>query len=123
MKNVYQKIGKLLKEWRKSQGFSLYKIAKEGSGKARYDYLKRLENGEGVNAITMTCYLDFCYEHGFNVLEKLYNQNQLQLLTDIEKTTEKIVIEATAEEEKPAVEEPTESGNEAPEEEYGEPSE
>ena len=30
MKNVYQKIGKLLKEWRKSQGFSLYKIAKEG---------------------------------------------------------------------------------------------
>lgn len=123
MENVYQKIGKLLKEWRESQGFSLYKIAKEGSGKARYDYLKRLENGEGVNAITMTCYLDFCYEHGFNVLEKLYNQNQLQPLTEAEKTTEKIVIEALVEEEKPALEEPTESENEASEEEYGEPSE
>lgn len=123
MENVYQKIGKLLKEWRESQGFSLYKIAKEGSGKARYDYLKRLENGEGVNAITMTCYLDFCYEHGFNVLEKLYNQNQLQPLTEAEKTTEKIVIEALIEEDKPALEEPTESENEASEEEYGEPSE
>lgn len=123
MKNVYQKIGKLLKEWRESQGFSLYKIAKEGSGKARYDYLKRLENGEGVNAITMTCYLDFCYEHGFNVLEKLYNQNQLQPLTGVEKTTEKVVIEAPVEEKKPALEEPTESENEASEEEYEEPSE
>lgn len=123
MENVYQKIGKLLKEWRENQGFSLYKVAKEGSGKARYDYLKRLENGEGVNAITMTCYLDFCYEHGFNVLEKLYNQKQLQPLTEAEKTTEKVVIEAPVEEEKSDLEEPTESENEASEEEYGEPSE
>lgn len=123
MENAYSKIGKLLKEWRESQGFSLYKIAKEGSGKARYDYLKRLENGEGVNAITMTCYLDFCYEHGFNVLEKLYSQNQLQRLTDIEKTIEKVVIEAPIKEKKTAFEESTESKNEVPEEEYEEPSE
>lgn len=84
MENVYQKIGKLLKEWRESQGFSLYKVAKEGSGKARYDYLKRFENGEGVNASTMTCYLDFCYEHGFRVFEELYNQIQVQPNTVVE---------------------------------------
>lgn len=123
MENVYSEIGKLLKEWRESQGFSLYKVAKEGSGKARYDYLKRLENGMGVNATTMICYLDFCYEHGFNVLEKLYNQKQLQPLTEAEKTTEKEVFEAPVEEKKPVLQEPPESKNDAPEEENREPTE
>lgn len=59
MKNVYQKIGKLLGEWRRKNGFSLYKIAKEGPGNVRYDSLKRVEKGDVVSSETLLCYVDF----------------------------------------------------------------
>lgn len=74
MKNVYQKIGKLLGEWRRKNGFSLYKIAKEGPGNVRYDSLKRVEKGDVVSSETLLCYVDFCYEHGFRVFDEIYNK-------------------------------------------------
>lgn len=78
MKNVYQKIGKLLGEWRRKNGFSLYKIAKEGPGNVRYDSLKRVEKGDVVSSETLLCYVDFCYEHGFRVFDEIYNNITLQ---------------------------------------------
>ena len=78
MKNVYSKIGKLLGEWRRKNGFSLYKIAKEGPGNVRYDSLKRVEKGDVVSSETLLCYVDFCYEHGFRVFDEIYNNITLQ---------------------------------------------
>lgn len=76
--DAYKKIGKLLKEWRKTNGFSLYKIAKEGTRNARYDSLKRVEEGEGVSADTLLCYVDFCYQHGYRIFDEIYNKETLQ---------------------------------------------
>lgn len=78
MENVYQKIGKLLGEWRRAHGFSLYKIAKEGPGNVRYDSLKRVEKGDVVSSETLLCYVDFCYEHGFRIFDEIYNNITLQ---------------------------------------------
>lgn len=78
MKNLYQKIGKLLGEWRRKNGFSLYKIAKEGPGNVRYDSLKRVEKGDVVSSETLLCYVDFCYEHGFRIFDEIYNNITLQ---------------------------------------------
>lgn len=78
MKNIYSKIGKLLGEWRRKNGFSLYKIAKEGPGNVRYDSLKRVEQGDVVSSETLLCYIDFCYQHGFRVFEEMYNDISLQ---------------------------------------------
>ena len=112
MKNVYQKIGKLLGEWRRKNGFSLYKIAKEGPGNVRYDSLKRVEKGDVVSSETLLCYLDFCYEHGFRVFDEIYNNITLQqcIVVENEQTceTKKESVEevpAPSEEEEKAFEE------------------
>ena len=78
MKNIYSKIGKLLGEWRRAQGYSLYKIAKEGPGNVRYDSLKRIEKGDVVSSETLLCYVDFCYHHGFRIFDEIYNNISLQ---------------------------------------------
>jgi len=90
MKNVYQKIGKLLGEWRRKNGFSLYRIAKEGPGNVRYDSLKRVEKGDIVSSETLLCYVDFCYEHGFRIFDEIYNNITLQqcIVVENEKTCE-----------------------------------
>lgn len=90
MKNVYQKIGKLLGEWRRKNGFSLYKIAKEGPGNVRYDSLKRVEKGDVVSSETFLCYIDFCYEHGFRIFDEIYNNITLQqcIVVENEQTCE-----------------------------------
>lgn len=90
MKNVYQKIGKLLGEWRRKNGFSLYKIAKEGPGNVRYDSLKRVEKGDVVSSETLLCYVDFCYEHGFRIFDEIYNNITLQqcIVVENEQTCE-----------------------------------
>lgn len=112
MKNVYQKIGKLLGEWRRKNGFSLYKIAKEGPGNVRYDSLKRIEKGDVVSSETLLCYVDFCYEHGFRVFDEIYNNITLQqcIVVENEQTceTKKESVEevpAPSEEEEKAFEE------------------
>lgn len=112
MKNVYQKIGKLLGEWRRKNGFSLYKIAKEGPGNVRYDSLKRVEKGDVVSSETLLCYVDFCYEHGFRVFDEIYNNITLQqcIVVENEQTceTKKESVEevpAPSEEEEKAFEE------------------
>lgn len=90
MKNLYQKIGKLLGEWRRKNGFSLYKIAKEGPGNVRYDSLKRVEKGDVVSSETLLCYVDFCYEHGFRIFDEIYNNITLQqcIVVENEQTCE-----------------------------------
>lgn len=112
MKNVYQKIGKLLGEWRRKNGFSLYKIAKEGPGNVRYDSLKRVEKGDVVSSETLLCYVDFCYEHGFRIFDEIYNNITLQqyIVVENEQTceTKKESVEEVpepSEEEKKAFEE------------------
>lgn len=112
MKNVYQKIGKLLGEWRRKNGFSLYKIAKEGPGNVRYDSLKRVEKGDVVSSETLLCYVDFCYEHGFRIFDEIYNNITLQqyIVVENEQTceTKKESVEevpAPSEEEEKAFEE------------------
>lgn len=112
MKNVYQKIGKLLGEWRRKNGFSLYKIAKEGPGNVRYDSLKRVEKGDVVSSETLLCYVDFCYEHGFRIFDEIYNNITLQqyIVLENEQTceTKKESVEEVpepSEEEKKAFEE------------------
>lgn len=112
MENVYQKIGKLLGEWRRKNGFSLYKIAKEGPGNVRYDSLKRVEKGDVVSSETLLCYVDFCYEHGFRIFDEIYNNITLQqcIVVENEQTceTKKESVEevpAPSEEEEKAFEE------------------
>ena len=113
MKNVYQKIGKLLGEWRRKNGFSLYKIAKEGPGNVRYDSLKRVEKGDVVSSETLLCYVDFCYEHGFRIFDEIYNNITLQqcIVVENEQTCE---TKKESEEEVPA---PSEEEEKAFEEE------
>lgn len=79
MKNeVYTRLGKLLKEWRKKSGLTLYRIEREVGGAARYDSLKRVEEGKGVTSGTLLCYVDFAYRNGFRVFDELYNKDLLQ---------------------------------------------
>lgn len=79
MKNeVYTRLGKLLKEWRKKSGLTLYRIEREVAGKARYDSLKRVEEGKGVTSGTLLCYVDYAYRNGFRVFDEIYNKELLQ---------------------------------------------
>lgn len=128
MKNVYSKIGKLLGEWRRTNGYSLYKIAKEGPGNVRYDSLKRVEKGDVVSSETLLCYVDFCYEHGFRVFDEIYNNITLQQCIVVEdkreyETKEESIeeVQVSSEEEEKAFEEgkPTPPLAEESDEEYG----
>lgn len=112
MENQYSKIGKLLGEWRRSHGFSLYKIAKDGPGNVRYDSLGRIEKGEIVSSETLLCYVEFCYQHGFRIFDEIYNNTSLQQdnvakNTEASDTKEEVTVEIPAppEEEAPVFDE------------------
>ena len=98
MENVYLKIGKLLKEWRQSHGYSLYKIAKDGPGNVRYDSLGRIEKGKIVSSETLLCYVDFCYKHGFRIFDEIYNNIMLQQQNVVENEDSSKAKEQTVDE-------------------------
>lgn len=96
MKNeVYTRLGKLLKEWRKKSGLTLYRIEREVGGAARYDSLKRVEEGKGVTSGTLLCYVDYAYRNGFRVFDEIYNKDLLQQSFVVPEQKEKGTFESS----------------------------
>lgn len=60
-------LGKALKEWRASKGYTTFQIAKEEGGKLRYEYLNKFETDGGGSARTLCAYLHFAITHGFKL--------------------------------------------------------
>lgn len=95
----YKRLGKLLKEWRQAKGYTMYRLWKEIKV-VRYDLLKKVEEGQGVNGNTLFAYIEFAYQNDFRVFENLFAKEDVHRDESDEKQQEKNVSEATVEEEK-----------------------
>ena len=61
-------LGQVLKEWRTSNGISLYSIAKYGN--TRVENVKNVEEGV-ANMVTLANYLDFIYTFDAEFFDKV----------------------------------------------------
>lgn len=95
----YKRLGKLLKEWRQAKGYTMYRLWKEIKV-VRYDLLKKVEEGQGVNGNTLFAYIEFAYQNDFRVFENLFAKEDVHRDESDEKQQEKNVSEATVEEDK-----------------------
>lgn len=95
----YKRLGKLLKEWRQAKGYTMYRLWKEIKV-VRYDLLKKVEEGQGVNGNTLFAYIEFAYQNDFRVFENLFAKEDVHRDESDEKQQEKNVSETTVEEEK-----------------------
>lgn len=66
----YKRLSKMLAKWRKKTSTLLYRMGKEEG--VRWDYLKGVEEGKSVTAVTLLAYLHFCHSHGYNPLSDLW---------------------------------------------------
>lgn len=90
MKDYKKILGHLIRKWRKQQGVSLYKIAKEEGGNIRIETLKKVENGEEVRTDGLMKYLHYCHAHGYDVIDAVWKYNTVEKELSDEKTTEVI---------------------------------
>lgn len=67
-------LGQVLKEWRTSNGISLYSIAKYGD--TRVENIKKVEEGV-ANMLTLARYLDYVY-----TLDEVFFSNVLYIWQD-----------------------------------------
>ena len=67
-------LGQVLKEWRTSNGISLYSIARYGN--TRVENIKKVEEGK-ANMLTLARYLDYIY-----TLDEVFFDNVLYVWQD-----------------------------------------